>query len=304
MHYSNNFLLRFLEEGGEDDDPVHLWRRDKQWRLIHQGWKIECWSGTGWEKAESEAATLKNHLESVTLLKLTVEDRASHLDGALKECMRQIRNLKEQKLHDVIQNKAKQFDKINHEFEANLDQKLLRSAAENSALSSSLHERSSMVIMKHEFEANLDQQLLRSAAENSALSSSLQERSSMVIKLSEKKSQAEAKIEMLNRNIESCGREINSLKYELHINSKELEIRNEEKNMSVRYADEMSVSKTIGGVEDRRLGAGLLKGRGGDSGTAPRGRGEGHDDWRRVGGNDASRKMRGWPRGRRSRGGG
>ncbi|KAH0681338.1 hypothetical protein KY284_022423 [Solanum tuberosum] len=122
---------------------------------------------TGWEKAESEAVTLKNYLESVTLLKLTAEDRASHLDGALKECMRKIRNLKEeheQKLHDVIQNKAKQFEKMKHEFEAKI--------------------------------ANLDQQLLRSAAENSALSSSLQERSSMVIKLSEKKSQAEAEIEI------------------------------------------------------------------------------------------------------------
>ncbi|PHT96363.1 hypothetical protein BC332_34711 [Capsicum chinense] len=91
---------------------------------------------------------------------LTAEDRASHLDGALKlhldgalkECMRQIRNLKEepeQKLHDVIQNKTKQFDKMKHEFEAklaNLDQQLLRFAAENSALSRSLKERSSMVI--------------------------------------------------------------------------------------------------------------------------------------------------------------
>ncbi|KAI8526780.1 hypothetical protein RHMOL_Rhmol12G0022800 [Rhododendron molle] len=40
-----------------------------------------------WEKAEAEALTLKNHLESVTILKLTAEVRASHLDGALKECM-------------------------------------------------------------------------------------------------------------------------------------------------------------------------------------------------------------------------
>ncbi|KAL3340850.1 hypothetical protein AABB24_029143 [Solanum stoloniferum] len=176
--------------------------------LVKQHAKVAEEAVSGWEKAESEAATLKNHLESVTLLKLTAEDRASHLDGALKECMRQIRNLKEeheQKLHDVIQNKAKQFDKMRHEFEAKI--------------------------------ANLDQQLLRSAAENSALSRSLQERSSMVIQLSEEKSQAEAEIEMLKSNIESCEREINSLKYELHINSKELEIRNEEKNMSVRSAE-------------------------------------------------------------------
>ncbi|KAM3280799.1 hypothetical protein P3S67_027819 [Capsicum chacoense] len=58
--------------------------------------------------------------------------------------------------------------------------------------------------MKHEFEAklaNLDQQLLRSAAENSALSRSLQERSSMMIQLSEEKAQAEAEIEMLKKNM-------------------------------------------------------------------------------------------------------
>ncbi|KAM3217848.1 hypothetical protein P3L10_027291 [Capsicum annuum] len=135
--------------------------------LVKQYAEVAEEAVSGWEKAESEAAKLKNHLESVTLLKLTAKDRASHLDGALKlhldgalkECMRQIRNLKEeheQKLHDVIQNKTKQFDKMKHEFEAklaNLDQQLLRSAAENSALSRSLHEGSSMVIQLSEEKA-------------------------------------------------------------------------------------------------------------------------------------------------------
>lgn len=151
---------------------------------------------------------MKNHLESVTLLKLTAEDRASHLDGALKECMRQIRNLKEeheQKLHEVIVNKTKQFDKVKAELEGKI--------------------------------ANLDQELLRSGAENSALSRTLQDRSNMLIKLNEEKSQAEAEIELLKSNIESCQKEINSMKYELHIVTKELEIRNEEKNMSVRSAE-------------------------------------------------------------------
>nr|GMD98431.1 filament-like plant protein 4 [Ipomoea batatas] len=176
--------------------------------LVKQHAKVAEEAVSGWEKAESEAAALKNHLESVTLLKLTAEDRASHLDGALKECMRQIRNLKEeheQKLHDVVLNKTKQFDKMKHELEAKI--------------------------------ANLDQELLRSAAENYALSRSLQERSNMVIKLSEEKSKAEGEIELLRSNIESCQKEINSLKYELHIAAKELEIRNEEKNMSVRSAE-------------------------------------------------------------------
>ncbi|XP_047260864.1 filament-like plant protein 4 [Capsicum annuum] len=66
--------------------------------LVKQYAEVAEEAVSGWEKAELEAAKLKNHLESVTLLKLTAEDRASHLDGALKlhldgalkECMRQI----------------------------------------------------------------------------------------------------------------------------------------------------------------------------------------------------------------------
>ncbi|GFS35968.1 filament-like protein [Actinidia rufa] len=84
---------------------------------------------------------------------------------------------------------------------------------------------------------NLGQELLRSEAENAALSRSLQERSNMLVKIREEKSQAEEEIELLKSNMASCEKEINSLKYELHIVAKELEIRNEEKNMSVRSAD-------------------------------------------------------------------
>ncbi|XP_037491823.1 filament-like plant protein 4 isoform X2 [Jatropha curcas] len=176
--------------------------------LVKQHAKVAEEAVSGWEKAEAEALALKNHLETVTLSKLTAEDRASHLDGALKECMRQIRNLKEeheQKLQDVALSKTKQLDKIKFELEAKIN--------------------------------NLDQELLRSAAENAALSRSLQERSNMLMKITEEKSQAEAEIELLKGNIESCEREINSLKYELHIAAKELEIRNEEKNMSMRSAE-------------------------------------------------------------------
>ncbi|KAA8537534.1 hypothetical protein F0562_027142 [Nyssa sinensis] len=122
--------------------------------------------------------------------------------------MRQIRNLKEeheQKLHEVVLTKTKQWDKIKLELEAKI--------------------------------ANLDQELLRSEAENAAFSRSLQERSNTLIKISEEKSQAEAEIVLLKSNVESCEKEINSLKYEFHIVTKELEIRNEEKNMSVKSAD-------------------------------------------------------------------
>ncbi|CAN6886512.1 hypothetical protein Bca4012_071056 [Brassica carinata] len=176
--------------------------------LVKQHSKVAEEAVTGWEKAEAEASALKTHLETVTLAKLTVEDRAAHLDGALKECMRQIRSLKEeneQKLHDVISTKTNQMDKLRDEFESKIG----------------------------EFE----QELLRSAAENDALSRSLQERSNMLMRISEEKSQAEAEIEHLKNSIESCEREINTLKYETHVITKELEIRNEEKNMSMRSAE-------------------------------------------------------------------
>ncbi|XP_052488343.1 filament-like plant protein 4 isoform X2 [Gossypium raimondii] len=176
--------------------------------LVKQHTKVAEEAVSGWEKAEAEALALKNHLESVTLLKLTAEDRASHLDGALKECMRQIRNLKEeheQKLQDLAVSKNKLCEKIKLELEAKI--------------------------------AYLDQELRKSAAENDAISRSLQERSNLLVKITEEKSQAETQIECLKGNIESCEREINSLKYEMHVVSKELEIRNEERNMSMRTAE-------------------------------------------------------------------
>ncbi|RDY11675.1 Filament-like plant protein 4, partial [Mucuna pruriens] len=185
--------------------------------MVKQHAKVAEEAVSGWEKAEAEALALKNHLESVTLLKLTAEDRATHLDGALKECMRQIRNLKEeheQKIQDLALSKTKQLDKIKGDLEAKI--------------------------------ANFEQELLRSAAENGALSRSLQERSNMLIKLSEEKAHAEAEIELLKGNIEACERENNSLKYELHVVSKELEIRNEEKNMSMRSAEAANKQHTEG----------------------------------------------------------
>ncbi|KAK4794039.1 hypothetical protein SAY86_012033 [Trapa natans] len=176
--------------------------------LAKQHAKVAEEAVSGWEKAEAEALALKNHLESVTLSKLTAEDRAAHLDGALKECMRQIRNLKEeheQKLQEVFLTKTEQFEKMKRELELRIN--------------------------------DLDQELLRSAAENAALARSLQERSNMLIQVSEEKSQAQTEIEILKSNIDSCEREINSLKYELHVVTKELDIRNEEKNMSVKSAE-------------------------------------------------------------------
>lgn len=111
----------------------------------------------------------------------------------------------EQRLHEVILTKTEQWDKIKLELEGNI--------------------------------VDLDQELLRSSAQNAALSKSLQDHSNMLMKIKEEKFQAEANIEHLKGNIQSYEKEINSLKYELHIVSKELDIRNEEKNMSIKLAE-------------------------------------------------------------------
>ncbi|WVZ56204.1 hypothetical protein U9M48_006772 [Paspalum notatum var. saurae] len=176
--------------------------------LVKQHAKVAEEAVSGWEKAEAEASALKLQLETVTLSKLAAEERAAHLDGALKECMKQVRTVKEegeQKLHDVVFAKTKQWEKIKAEFEARL--------------------------------LEFEQELIRAGAENDALTRSLQERAELLMKIDEEKAQAEAEIEILKSTIQSGEREINSLKYELHVVSKELEIRNEEKNMSVRSAD-------------------------------------------------------------------
>lgn len=73
----------------------------------------------------------------------------------------------------------------------------------------------------------------------------------MLMKISEEKSQAEADIELLKTNIQSCEREINSLKYELHIVSKEFEIRNEEKNMNIKSA-EVANKQHLEGVKKKK----------------------------------------------------
>ncbi|KAI0489129.1 hypothetical protein KFK09_028971 [Dendrobium nobile] len=176
--------------------------------IVKQHSKVAEEAISGWEKAEAETLALKHQLESVTLLKLTAEEKAAHLDGALKECMKQIRNVKEEsekKLHDVVFAKTKLWENVKSELEATI--------------------------------AGLERELLKNSAETAALSRSLQERSAFLMKISEEKIQADAEIEVLKTNIQSYEREISSMKYELNVTAKELEIRNEEKNMCVKSTE-------------------------------------------------------------------
>ncbi|KAK4762908.1 hypothetical protein SAY86_008676 [Trapa natans] len=176
--------------------------------LVKQHAKVAEEAVSGWEKADAEAHALKQKLESITLLKLSAEDRVSHLDGALKECMRQIRNLKEEselKLQETIRAKAKQGDKMKLDLEERI------------------------------FE--LEHALVQAGAENASLSQSLQEHLNTIMTVNEEKSHAEAEVEVLRGNIQLRDKEISSLKYELHVVSKEIDIRNQEKNMNLKATE-------------------------------------------------------------------
>uniref|UniRef100_A0A0D9XHY7 Filament-like plant protein 4 n=1 Tax=Leersia perrieri TaxID=77586 RepID=A0A0D9XHY7_9ORYZ len=142
--------------------------------LVKQHVKVAEEAVSGWEKAEAEALALKLQLETVTLSKLAAEERAAHLDGALKECMKQVRTVKEeseQKLQDVVFAKTKQWEMLKVELEGKL--------------------------------ASFEQELIRVGAENDALSRSLEEQENLLMKVGGEKAQAEAQIEVLKCTIQS-----------------------------------------------------------------------------------------------------
>ncbi|KAK7307489.1 hypothetical protein VNO77_40599 [Canavalia gladiata] len=176
--------------------------------LVKQHAKVAEEAVSGWEKADAEVVSLRHQLESLSLSKLIVDEKAAHLDGALKECMKQIRTIREeseQKLQEVILKKSQQWEKLKLELEAQVNK--------------------------------LEEGLRDEVGENAALLRSLQESSNKIVKLKEEKSETEAEVELLKKNVWSKEKEITSLKYELHMISKELDIRNEEKNIMMRSAE-------------------------------------------------------------------
>ena len=102
----------------------------------------------GWEKAENEMASLKTQLNDATLKNSTLEDRIVHLDGALKECVRQLRRAKEeqdQKVQAALALQSRQWESEKSdlelrivEFNAKLEAKSERSVTTDGDASSRL----------------------------------------------------------------------------------------------------------------------------------------------------------------------
>lgn len=116
--------------------------------LVKQHSKVAEEAVLGWEKAETEMASLKSQLNAAAAKNSTLEDRIVHLDGALKECVRQLRRSNEEhdrKVQAALALQARQWDSKKTDLElrivelkAKLEAKSERSVTTDSDASSRL----------------------------------------------------------------------------------------------------------------------------------------------------------------------
>lgn len=162
----------------------------------------------GWEKTETEARLLKQELEKALQQSIAGEERLVNLDAALKECMQQLRFIRdeqENRIHDAVSNASKEFEKTRFLLEKKL--------------------------------ADAGQKLSRLGSENTQLSMALMAKEKATGHLKGEIDRAEADFSALMTRLESVEKDNASLRYEVRVLEKELEIRNEEREFNRRTAD-------------------------------------------------------------------
>lgn len=91
--------------------------------LVRQNAKVAEEAVLGWENAEREVLLLKQQLEDAAKKNSTLEDRVGHLDAALKECMRQLRQAREeqeQRISEALSRRTSEWEFTKSELEAQL----------------------------------------------------------------------------------------------------------------------------------------------------------------------------------------
>ncbi|GAB4835517.1 hypothetical protein Ancab_000426 [Ancistrocladus abbreviatus] len=91
--------------------------------LVMQHAKVAEEAVTGWEKAEQEVVTLKKQLDAATKKNSELEDRVGHLDGAPKECVRQLRQAGEQqnqKMQEAVARSYQEWEAEKSELQSQL----------------------------------------------------------------------------------------------------------------------------------------------------------------------------------------
>lgn len=152
--------------------------------------------------------SLKLQRDEALQNKVSVEERLAHLDAALKECMQQLRHVREEqekRIHDAVTKTSREFEK------------------------------SQMVLEEKLAEAN--KRHAKVVAENVHLSKALSLKEKLIEELNQQLNQLEADFNALMTRLESTEKDNASCKYEVRVLEKELEIRNEEREFNRRTAD-------------------------------------------------------------------
>ncbi|KAI3922269.1 hypothetical protein MKX01_005958 [Papaver californicum] len=176
--------------------------------LVAKHEKVAKEALAGLEKEKAESSFLKKELDEALQQTVSKDERIAHLDAALKECMQQLRFVreeKEQRIHDIIVRTGKESEKMKMVFEEKI--------------------------------AEANKSLENLIAEYNNLSKVLHEKEILIEELNERNSQAEAEFNALMSRLNSAEKTNSSLKYEVCIIEKELEIRNEERDFNRRTAD-------------------------------------------------------------------
>ncbi|CAN7063195.1 unnamed protein product [Brassica oleracea var. botrytis] len=162
----------------------------------------------GWEKTKAESASLKKKLEEALTEKHRSDERSSHTEAGLKECMQQLRFLRdeqEQRMHDAL-------TKSSHEYERRLN------------------------VVKTEI-ADTCKKLAEAEGENTRLSKALLAKNKTVEELNRDRDRIVSDFNALVSSLESKEKENVTLRYEVRVVEKELELRNEEREFSRRTAE-------------------------------------------------------------------
>lgn len=163
---------------------------------------------TGQQKAEAEARSLKQEAEKAIRQRLASEDRLVSMDASLKECMQQLRFVREEqekRIYDAIMKTSREYEE--------------------------------MIIVLEERLAETSKRVTMLVAQNTQLSMALIAKEKVIKDLQENRAWSDANSSTLMTKLESAEKENASLKYELRVVERELDIRNEEKEFSRRTAE-------------------------------------------------------------------
>ncbi|KAK7282239.1 hypothetical protein RIF29_10868 [Crotalaria pallida] len=134
--------------------------------LVKEHAKVAEEAVSGWEKAENEVLNLRQQLEAAKQNNSVLEDRVTHLDGALKECMKQLRQTREeqeQRTHETIANNSYGLDSEKSKLEGKVKELEAQLETAKAYAAASIH-------------SDLYQMLEDVEKENSSLKSELQSR--------------------------------------------------------------------------------------------------------------------------------